>query len=83
MEEGEGLPCPIRCTSEKLQDNGVYILENGIYLFLWIGLGTDPTFLHDLFGMSSAAQIDVERVGIIPNVRNFVNCEFFQSILQC
>merc|ERR1719278_1564248 len=54
------IPGPIRCTIEKISENGVYLLDNGIYLFLYVGLAADPSFIQDVFGVSTAAQINVE-----------------------
>merc|ERR1719210_388141 len=54
------IPGPIRCTIEKVNENGVYLLDNGIYLFLYVGLAADPSFIQDVFGVSTAAQINVE-----------------------
>ncbi len=50
-----------RCSIEKIRDDGVYLLDNGIYLFMYIGLAIDPTWVQDVFGVSSASQIDVEK----------------------
>lgn len=55
------IPAPIRCTIEKMTEQGVYILENGIHMFLWIGLGASPDFVQNVFGAPSAIQIDIER----------------------
>ncbi len=41
----EGLPIQIRCSIEKIQDHGVYLMENGIYLFMYIGLAADPNWV--------------------------------------
>merc|ERR1712126_555715 len=54
------IPGPIRCTIEKVNENGVYLLDNGIYLFLYVGLAAEPSFIQDVFGVSTAAQINVE-----------------------
>lgn len=54
-------PLPIRCIMEKLSEQGVYLLENGIHMFLWVGLGANPEFVQNVFGAPSAIQIDIER----------------------
>merc|ERR1719414_622235 len=54
------IPGPIRCAIEKISENGVYLLDNGIYLFLYVGLAADPSFIQDVFGVSTAAQINGE-----------------------
>lgn len=40
-----GLPLQIRCSIEKVRDDGVYLLENGIYLFMYIGLAVEPSWV--------------------------------------
>nr|CAD7444381.1 unnamed protein product [Timema bartmani] len=59
------IPSPIRCSSEKLRDDGVYLLENGIYLFLWIGLNVGMEWVQNVFGVHSAAQIDIDRTELL------------------
>ena len=49
-----------RCSIDKIRDDGVYLLENGLYMFLYIGLAADPDFIQKLFGVSTPAQINVE-----------------------
>jgi len=36
---------------EKVTDNGVYLLENGIYMFMYIGLTVDPGWVQAVFGV--------------------------------
>jgi len=54
------LPNPVRCTIEKINENGVYLLDNGIYLFLYVGLAADPNFVQEVFGVATAAQINID-----------------------
>ncbi|KYB24587.1 protein transport protein Sec24C [Tribolium castaneum] len=58
------IPSPIRCTIDKMSEQGVYILENGIHMFLWIGLEANPDFIQKVFGVPSAIQVDVEKVAL-------------------
>ena len=51
----------IRCTIDKISDDGVYLLENGLYLFMYIGLAADPTWIQEVFGVQTAAQIDIDK----------------------
>ena len=36
----------IRCTMEKVRDEGVYLLENGIHVLLFVGLAVDPQWIQ-------------------------------------
>ncbi|XP_023212739.1 protein transport protein Sec24C-like [Centruroides sculpturatus] len=82
--DSEELPIALRCSVEKVKDNGAYLLENGIYLFLWIGHSVNPEWIQDVFGVQAAARIDIDKTlllelntplskrirGIIEQVRN-------------
>ena len=35
-----------RCTMEKVRDEGVYLLENGIHVLLFVGLAVDPQWIQ-------------------------------------
>ncbi|CAG9761653.1 unnamed protein product [Ceutorhynchus assimilis] len=60
-EDNFEMPAPIRCTIEKMSEQGVYILENGLHMFMWVGLGASPEFVQNVFGVQSAIQIDIEK----------------------
>lgn len=38
------------------------LLENGLMMFMWIGLGVNPDWVRNVFGVPSAAQIDIDKV---------------------
>lgn len=59
--ESDDIPFPVRCSIENMEDSGVYLLENGIHMFMWIGLAVNPEWLQAVFGVASPTQIDVER----------------------
>nr|CAB3265936.1 protein transport protein Sec24C [Phallusia mammillata] len=56
----DGLPAAVRCSEERLKENEVYILENGISLFLWVGQAVDSVWIQNVFGVQSAGQIDID-----------------------
>ena len=35
-------------------------MDNGIYLFLLVGIAAEPAFIQDVFGVATAAQMNVE-----------------------
>lgn len=61
LPEDQGEPVAVRCSIERLTDDGAYLLENGLSLFLWIGLQIDPIWVKDVFGVDSLQQVDCER----------------------
>ena len=45
-DQEQGVPDQIRCTIEKVRDDGVYLLENGIDVLLFVGLATDSAWIQ-------------------------------------
>ncbi|XP_055875953.1 protein transport protein Sec24C-like [Biomphalaria glabrata] len=58
-------PTAIRCSVERLEDSGIYILENGLSMFLWVGINVSPDTIQKIFAVQSAAQIDIDKVKIL------------------
>ncbi|XP_060569226.1 protein transport protein Sec24C-like [Ruditapes philippinarum] len=63
--ENTELPVALRCSSERLMDNGVYLLENGVSMFMWIGHSVDPEWVQNVFSVQSAAQIDIDKCRLL------------------
>lgn len=59
------IPTQIRCTVDKIRDDGVYLLENGLHMLLYVGLATNPTWIQDVFGVATAAQIDIDKTQLL------------------
>ena len=72
----------LRCTMEKLKDDGVYLLDNGMHMLLYVGITANPAFIQvrsiflknflslltlsqDVFGVSTAAQIDIDKTKLV------------------
>lgn len=58
------VPDAIRCTIEKMVDDGAYILENGVHMFIWLGLSLAPEWTQSVFGAPSSVQIDTDKCGV-------------------
>ncbi|XP_059468717.1 protein transport protein Sec24C isoform X2 [Neocloeon triangulifer] len=54
------LPQPIRCSSDKLRDDGVFLLENGIVMFLWVGSAVSQEWTHNVFGDHHVAKVEID-----------------------
>jgi len=63
-------PSPIRCSRDKLSEDSAYILENGIYIFLWIGASVNPDWVQSIFGVPNLAQINVEAITELPEANS-------------
>lgn len=62
--ESTDLPKVIRCSADRMSESGVYLLENGISLFMWIGLQVDPGWLNQVFGAHTIGQVDIEMTSL-------------------
>ncbi|XP_053694400.1 protein transport protein Sec24C isoform X2 [Sabethes cyaneus] len=58
------VPAFIRCTADKMMEDGAYILENGVHMFMWLGLGLSSEFTLSVFGAQCTQQIDTDRTGL-------------------
>ncbi|XP_017465930.1 PREDICTED: protein transport protein Sec24C isoform X2 [Rhagoletis zephyria] len=73
------LPMSIRCTHEKMSEDGAYILENGVHLFVWLGQSCPQSFIQPIFGVQCTQQVNAERFAIIgetplaQRVRNIID----------
>uniref|UniRef100_A0A8C4R113 SEC24 homolog C, COPII coat complex component n=1 Tax=Eptatretus burgeri TaxID=7764 RepID=A0A8C4R113_EPTBU len=54
----DALPMALRCSEDRLNDSSVCLLENGLTMFLWLGVATPHDMLQSLFSVPSLAQID-------------------------
>ena len=51
LEDGKiKFPIQMNLSSEKLDRQGLYLLENGLEMFLWVGKSLDPTLCQMIFG---------------------------------
>ncbi len=62
--EATSIPTALRCSYERLKDTGAYLLENGLTMYLWIGLNVNPEWVQNVFGVQSAAQIDIDKTSL-------------------
>ncbi|XP_051530062.1 protein transport protein Sec24C-like isoform X9 [Myxocyprinus asiaticus] len=56
--ESTSLPLAVRDSEERLSRGGVYLLENGLNLFLWVGVNAQQELLQNIFGTPAFSQID-------------------------
>nr|XP_046236643.1 protein transport protein Sec24D [Scatophagus argus] len=50
-------PAPLRCSEERLTDSGIFLLENGHAMFLWLGQASPPDFIQNIFNLPSLAHL--------------------------
>lgn len=69
-EHGIIMPPPLPPTSERLERHGLYIIEDGQTMFLWVGRDAVPQLIMDVFNLPS---YEVLRGGKVPT--------FLQAVL--
>ncbi|KAI9342470.1 Sec23/Sec24 trunk domain-containing protein [Zopfochytrium polystomum] len=63
------LPPSVRVSFERLELNGIYIVENGIQMYCWIGRGVLPEVLLKIFGVDKVEAVDPKllRIPVLDN----------------
>uniref|UniRef100_A0AAY4A1N4 SEC24 homolog C, COPII coat complex component n=1 Tax=Denticeps clupeoides TaxID=299321 RepID=A0AAY4A1N4_9TELE len=56
--ETDTLPVAVRDSEERLSKGGLYLLETGLHLFLWVGANAQQELLQNVFGVPAFGQID-------------------------
>lgn len=64
MTSPETIPNQMRCLYEKLKEDGIYLLENGLTMYLWLGQTVDQATIQNLFGVSGV-QLNVEKCKLL------------------
>uniref|UniRef100_A0A3B3RQ26 SEC24 homolog D, COPII coat complex component n=1 Tax=Paramormyrops kingsleyae TaxID=1676925 RepID=A0A3B3RQ26_9TELE len=62
------IPPPVRCSRERLSEQGLYLLEDGRQIILWLGQACPPTLVQSIFGVPSFAHVSA--VGTLPELDN-------------
>ncbi|KAF7998595.1 hypothetical protein HCN44_011003 [Aphidius gifuensis] len=65
----DDLPQQLRCSIDKFIDDGAFLLENGIHMFFWLGLGLSAEWIQAVFG-SPVADTDRTSLPVIDNPLN-------------
>uniref|UniRef100_A0A8C6YJV7 SEC24 homolog C, COPII coat complex component n=1 Tax=Nothoprocta perdicaria TaxID=30464 RepID=A0A8C6YJV7_NOTPE len=55
--DSNSLPAAIRNSEERLSKGDIYLLENGLNIFVWVGVNVQQGLIQNLFGVSSFSQI--------------------------
>ena len=56
------LPPVVNLTIERLQCDGVFLLDDALSLYLWVGRSAPPELLESLFGVPSMEGLDCSQV---------------------
>jgi len=69
------LPANLAATDEKIDDNGIYLIDNSEFLFLYVKRGVDPAFFPHLFGVETYQE--VAQVATLPD---YIESEYFTKV---
>ncbi|KAK1175018.1 protein transport protein Sec24D-like [Acipenser oxyrinchus oxyrinchus] len=59
------VPSAVRCSEERLSEGGIFLLENGKHMFLWLGLASPPEAIQSIFNVPSFAHINTEATTLL------------------
>uniref|UniRef100_A0A8C0BXZ3 SEC24 homolog C, COPII coat complex component n=1 Tax=Buteo japonicus TaxID=224669 RepID=A0A8C0BXZ3_9AVES len=67
--DSDSLPAAIRNSEERLSKGDIYLLENGLNIFVWVGVNVQQGLIQNLFGVSSFSQIssDLSTLPVLEN----------------
>ncbi|KAM4808851.1 protein transport protein Sec24D [Rhinophrynus dorsalis] len=78
--QSDAVPAAVRCSEERLADGGIFLLANGISMFLWLGVSSPPEFIQGIFNVPSFAHITPEATSL-PKVDS-PHSKKLQSIIE-
>uniref|UniRef100_A0A8D0CFA7 SEC24 homolog D, COPII coat complex component n=1 Tax=Salvator merianae TaxID=96440 RepID=A0A8D0CFA7_SALMN len=66
---GSAFPAAVRCSEERLSEGGLFLLANGLHMFLWLGVSAPPELIQGIFNVPSFAHVSTEAT-LLPEVEN-------------
>ena len=73
-EHGVILPTPLPLTSERLERHGLYLIEDGQTIFLWIGRDAVPQLVMDVFNLPNYEVLRGGKVSILSDYVCDLHC---------
>ncbi|XP_008844262.1 protein transport protein Sec24D isoform X2 [Nannospalax galili] len=61
------LPPAVRCSESRLSEEGIFLLANGLNIFLWLGVSSPPELIQGIFNVPSFAHINTDMT-LLPEV---------------
>lgn len=59
------MPTPLPLTSERLERHGLFLIEDGQTMFLWVGRDAVPDLIHDVFGLPNYEALRGGKVSVV------------------
>ncbi|XP_066240467.1 protein transport protein Sec24D [Saccopteryx leptura] len=63
------VPAAVRCSESHLSEEGIFLLTNGLNLFLWLGGSSPPELIQGIFNVPSLAHVNIDMT-VLPEVGN-------------
>ncbi|KAG3276275.1 hypothetical protein H1C71_038448 [Ictidomys tridecemlineatus] len=61
------LPAAVRCSESRLSEGGIFLLANGLNMFLWLGVSSPPELIQGIFNVPSFAHVSTDMT-VLPEV---------------
>ncbi|XP_045779677.1 protein transport protein Sec24D isoform X1 [Maniola jurtina] len=74
-------PQPLRASVDKMNEMGVYLLENGVHMLIWVGSQAPSEWVSDVFGVASPQHVDTH-VCELPELDNPTSQAVRDLVLQ-
>jgi protein transport protein SEC24 len=58
------LPQAVNLSCERLTPDGIFLLDNGLQMNVWVGSQANPSLLNSLFGISSFENVDMNQIKV-------------------
>lgn len=65
-ESGIIMPTPLPLTSERLERHGLFLIEDGQTIFLWVGRDAVPQLIMDVFNLPNYEVLRGGKVSTVP-----------------
>jgi len=59
------LPKDLNLSVERLSSDGIFLLDSGVDMFLWVGRSCPPSTCASLFGVNSLENVDMSQVSLL------------------
>lgn len=76
------LPDMLNLTSESMAQDGIYLLEDGDLILMWVGRAVNPGLLQSLFGAPSFEQVDPSQAEEVVGTRGDPHSNKVGNILR-
>ncbi|XP_029469643.1 protein transport protein Sec24D [Rhinatrema bivittatum] len=63
------VPPAVRCSEDRLSEGGIFLLANGLNMFLWLGISSAPELIQGIFNVPSFAHVSPDAT-VLPEVDN-------------